>query len=137
MDRLLDGERFGPAHLRTPAVARVVIAALHAGGVADYHLHAWVLMPNHAHFLITPRIDPSVAFRRLKGVSAREANKLLNLTGRPFWQRESYDHLVRDPDEFRRIENYILENPVRAGIARTAAEYPWSSGFGGLKPSAG
>jgi len=63
--------------------------------------------------------------RRLKGASAREANRLLGQTGQPFWQDESYDHRVRNRDQFRRIENYILQNPVRAGLARSAEEYPW------------
>ena len=61
---------------------------------------------------------------RLKGASAREANRLLGLTGQPFWQDESYDHLVASQEEFERIENYILQNPVRAGIARVEEEYP-------------
>jgi putative transposase len=94
-------------------------------------------MPNHVHLLLTPKIETSIALRKLKGTSAREANKLLGLTGQPFWQGESYDHLVRSPEEFERIENYILQNPVRAGLARVPEEYPWSSGFRGLKPAAG
>src|SRR5438445_11938180 len=55
--------------------------------------------------------------RRLKGTSARESNKLLVQTGRPFWQDESYDRLVRNANEFQRIESYILQNPgaSRAG----------------------
>ena len=106
---------------------------------ADYELHAWVVMPNHVHLLITPRVDVPILLRRLKGVSAREANQLLGQTGQPFWQDESYDHLVRDADEFQRIEKYILQNPVRAGLARSAEEYPWCSvsKTGGLKPAAG
>ena len=71
--------------------------------------------------------------------TAREANKLLGQTGRPFWQDESYDHLVRGTEEFYRIERYILENPVRAGLAQSAEDYPWFgvSSRGGLKPAAG
>ena len=137
MDRLLDEERAGPAYLRIPAVARVVIASIRKGAPADYRWHTWVVMPNHIHLLLTPNVEPSVALRRLKGASAREANKLLGLTGQPFWQSESYDHLVRSQEEFEHIENYILQNPVRAGLARYEEEYPWSSVSGGLKPSAG
>jgi putative transposase len=63
----------------------------------------------------------------------------LGRTGQPFWQDESYDRLVRNADEFHRIENYIVQNPVRAGLARSAEEYQWSSisRFGGLKAAAG
>ena len=103
----------------------------------DYELHAWVVMPNHAHLLVTPRVDVPLLLRRLKGVSARQANKLLGQTGQPFWEDESYDHLVRDANEFHRIENYIVQNPVRAGLAQSAREYPWCNVWVGLKPSAG
>jgi REP element-mobilizing transposase RayT len=120
-----------------PAVANVVIASIHKGAPGDYLLHTWAVMPNHVHLLLTPKIAPSVAMRRLKGGSAREANALLGLTGVPFWQDESYDHLVRSQQQFERIESYILENPVRAGLARVLEEYRWPSGFGGLKPAAG
>ncbi len=65
--------------------------------------------------------------RQLKGATARQANKLLHRAGKPFWQHESYDRLVRDAEEFRRIDNYIVRNPVRAGLAVRPEEYPWSS----------
>jgi hypothetical protein len=79
MDRLLDEERVGPTYLRIPAVANVVMASIRKG----------------------------IALRRLKGASARESNALLGLTGQPFWQGESYDHLVRSPKEFERNKDYI------------------------------
>ena len=131
MDRLLDEGRVGPTWLRMPAVENVVIAAIRKGTPGDYVLHTWVVMPNHVHLLLTPKIEPSVALRRLKGASARAANELLGLTGQPFWQDENYDHLVHSQAEFERIENYILQNPVRAGLARVEEEYPWSSGSAG------
>ena len=96
-------------------------------------------MPNHVHLLLTPHIEPSEVLRRLKGASAREANRLLGLPGQSFWQDESYDYLVRGQEEFERMENYILQNPLRVGLARSEEKYPWSSIFdrGGLKPAAG
>ena len=96
-------------------------------------------MPNHVHLLITPQVEVPALLGRLKGASARESNKLLGQTGRPFWQDESYDRLVRKANESQRIESYILQNPVRAGLARSAEEYPWSSISrpSGLKPAAG
>ena len=127
MDRLLDEYRNGPTFLRIPDVAQILAARIRQAADLDYDLHAWVLMPNHAHLLITPRIDLPILMHRLKGASAREANHLLGQTGRPFWEDESYDHLVRNADEFHRIEQYILENPVRAGLARSTGEYPWCS----------
>ena len=52
---------------------------------------------------------------------------MLSQAGKPFWQEESYDHLVRNGRELERIRNYIEENPVRAGLVRNACEYRWSS----------
>ena len=52
---------------------------------------------------------------------------MLGLTGRPFWQDESFDRLVRNDAEFERIVDYIERNPVMAGLAATPEEYPWSS----------
>ena len=102
-----------------------------------FRLDGLVVMPNHVHLLITPKIALSEIMRRLKGSSAREANKSLGRLG-TFWQEESYDHLVRSDVEFGRIKSYILENPVKAGLVRSAEEFRWSSGYegGGLKPAA-
>ncbi len=126
MDRLLDAARSGPRHLAIPGVAGLVSECIRFGGIRDYDLHAWVVMPNHVHLLITPRTEVSGFLRRLKGFTARQSTALLDLTGQDFWQEESYDHLVRTPEEFKRIEMYILNNPVRAGLARSIEEYPWS-----------
>ena len=55
--------------------------------------------------------------RLLKGSTARECNKLLNRSGK-FWQHESYDHVVRDDKELKRIVKYVLNNPVKAGLCK-------------------
>ena len=139
MDRLLDNYRSSPTYLRTPSIARCVIDAIQQGGSSSYTLHAWVVMPNHVHLLITPQTDVPMLLQKLKGSTARQANKWLDRTGSPFWQEESYDHLVRTTAEFVRIEKYIVLNPVQAGLVQSAEEYEWSSAAkcGGLKPAAG
>lgn len=123
---------------------RPEIAAMIAGAIerADaYDLHAWVVMANHVHHLITPKIDPSKITHSLKRFTAREASRILGVQG-AFWQDESYDRLVRDAEEFKRIARYIEWNPVRAGIVKTPEEYPWSSagrrqkGGAGFEPAA-
>ncbi len=129
MDRLLDQQRNGPMYLRMPEVAQVVSSRIHEGRNTDYVLHSWVIMPNHVHLLITPNVVVSKIMRSLKGATARQANQLLNRMGYPFWQDESYDHLVGSPEEFRKIGNYIVQNPVRAGLATSPEEFPWSSAF--------
>jgi hypothetical protein len=50
------------------------------------------------------------------------------------WQDESYDHLVRDDNEFWRIARYIENNPVTAGLAPTPEKYRWSSAWPPERP---
>ncbi len=131
MDRLLDEAQSGPTHLQIPAIAQLVVDAIIQGAVSDYLLHAWVIMPNHVHLLITPRVEVPHLLQKLKGTTARQANLHLHQTGTSFWQEDSYDHQVRNTEEFWRITNYIHQNPVRAGLASSPEEYPWSSAFVG------
>jgi REP element-mobilizing transposase RayT len=131
MDRLLDSEAAGPTYLRRPEIANLVAEAIccrdREGG--HYRLHAWVVMSNHVHVLVTPRVPVSTLMQSLKRFTAREANRVLNRTGQVFWQDESYDHLVRDGAEFGRIVSYIEMNPVRAGLVSMPEEFFWSSAW--------
>src|SRR5437762_3782894 len=84
-------------------------------------------MANHVHLLITPLVEVSKITHSLKRFTAREANRLLGFTGQPFWQDESYDHLVRQAGEFDRISLYVENNPVSAGLVTEPEDFPWSS----------
>jgi REP element-mobilizing transposase RayT len=128
MDRYLDTAREGPVFLRIPEVAQSVVEGSNAARQpAFYDLRAFVVMANHVHVLFRPRENASAALQWLKGTTAREANKVLARTGKPIWQRESYDHWARDGRQFERIVGYIENNPVKAGLVAEASEYPWSS----------
>ncbi|MGO4883348.1 MAG: transposase [Bryobacteraceae bacterium] len=128
MDRLLDAARTGPTSLKRPEVAQLVLNSLNYGSdMGQYDLHAWVIMSNHVHLLLTPHINVSNMLCSLKRVTARRANILLNQTGQPFWQDESYDHLVRNGEEFGRIQRYIENNPVKAFLVASPELYKWSS----------
>ncbi|HEV2198209.1 MAG TPA: transposase [Bryobacteraceae bacterium] len=107
----------------------MVVEAIHhnADVLGRYALHAFVVMPNHVHLLLSPRISVPQITRALKGYTAKRANQALALTGNPFWQRESYDHLVRNQAEWERVKFYIEQNPVRAGLVKEAGQYCWSS----------
>ena len=84
-------------------------------------------MANHVHLLATPLVEVPKLTQSLKRFTAREGNRILGLTGQPFWQDESYDRVVRDEPEFRRIARYIEMNPVKAGIVSTPEQFLWSS----------
>jgi putative transposase len=130
MDRYLDTHRGGPQWLGIPEITKVVEDSLRH---PDCALHAYAIMPNHVHVLLTPRIALPKLMQYIKGKSAREANKILGVSGKPFWQHESYDHLVRTPEEFSKIQAYIEANPVKAGLAATPEAYRWSSAWSGWR----
>jgi hypothetical protein len=90
-------------------------------------VHAFVVMPNHVHMLVTPSVVATRWLGPLKGFTSYQANELLGTLGRPSWQDESYDHLVRDGVEFERIRVYIQQNPVTAGLVIAAERFQWSS----------
>ena len=128
MDRYLDTTRVGPMFLLRPEVASLVVEALRRGAAAGlYDLRAFAVVSNHVHVLLLPRQGASRVLQWIKGTTAREANLALDRTGQPFWQRESYDHWVKDEREMRRITAYIESNPVTAGLAAEPSQYRWSS----------
>lgn len=127
MDRLLDNARTGPLYLRQTEIASMVVEAIRYRDKTQYDLHKYVVMGNHVHLLITPLATVSKLMQSLKWFTAREGNRMLGLTGRPFWQEESYDRIVRDATEFRRIGRYIEMNPVKAGMVAEPEDFLWSS----------
>jgi putative transposase len=129
MDRILDAARRGPVFLRQPDIADLVAAALQEGEsrFQRYQLHSYVVMPNHVHVLVTPYVVSTRWLGPLKGFTAYRANQILGRSGGPFWQDESYDHLVRSKAEFQRIRTYIERNPATAGLVVEAEQFRWSS----------
>ena len=129
LDSALDKCSTGPFWLKDPRVATSVVQTIHRGeSVLGYFvLHAFVLMPNHVHLLITPKISLPRITNGIKGTSSHQANSILSREGQPFWQDESFDHWVRSPKEFGKIRAYIENNPVSAGLVRTPQDWPWSS----------
>jgi len=136
-DRALDTAKDGPLWLKDQRVADLVAAALNQGEM-EYRLYerfAWVIMPNHVHVVMRPARPLPVVMRWIKGSTARTANMILNRTGNPFWQYETYDHCVRTNDELNRINRYVERNPVRAGLTPAIEDWRWSSASAGRRPT--
>lgn len=81
-------------------------------------LDAFVIMPNHIHAIIiltaglSPRASLSEIVRNLKTYSAKWINRLRRSPQAPVWQRNYYEHIVRDNQEWEAIREYIRNNPV-------------------------
>ena len=103
-----------------------------------YKLHAFVLMPDHLHVLITPEIETTIekAMQMIKGGSAHRmgAEKPQAF---PIWHRGFHDRWIRDADQFWKAKTYIEQNPVKAKLFESVESYPWSSAAGkiALDPS--
>jgi REP element-mobilizing transposase RayT len=128
VDRYLDCGH-SACHLRRPACAEVVVGALKFFDGQRYQLQAWVIMPNHVHVVVWPAPPHTLSeiLHGWKSFTAHEINKLLTEKAVPFWQSESYDHLIRDDDDLHRCSNYVWMNPVNAGLCAEAHLWPWSS----------
>ena len=120
MDRLLDTACTGPLFLRIPEIASMITDAIYHRDQCSYQLHAFVVMPNHVHLLITPLEPVSKMMQSLKRfISVEDGTGFWGSPGSPSGQDESYNRLVRDEREFERTLHYIESNPVTAGLAAT------------------
>jgi putative transposase len=89
-----------------------------------FKLHAFVIMPDHLHLLITPAPDVSLekSVQFIKGgFSFRLKSK------REVWERSFNEVQIRSAEKFDACKRYIEENPLRAGLVKSAAEYAFSS----------
>lgn len=66
-----------------------------------------------------------------KQFTSRRAKPLVGLGEEVFWQRESYDHWIRNDEEKGRIRRYVRNNPVTAGLCAAPEDWQWSSAWQG------
>jgi REP element-mobilizing transposase RayT len=112
-----------------PALTSSIIAFTTNG--KKHNLYAAVIMPDHAHLLLTPLADQTgwpfslaTILKLIKGTSARSANKIMGTEG-PVWQEESFDHVLRSDESMTQKLEYIRQNPVRKGLVAHPDSYPW------------
>jgi REP element-mobilizing transposase RayT len=119
---------YGECHLKDPRIAELVQNSFLFFDPERYRLSAWVIMPNHAHMLLTPCAGQqlSAILHSLKSYTANEANKLAGRKGH-FWQPESFDRYVRNAIHFARVIAYIENNPVKAHLCSNPEDWPYSS----------
>ncbi len=87
--------------------------------------YAYCFMPDHVHLLLggeegTDLIKLIKQFKQHSGYSFKKA------TGNRLWQKSYYDHILRKEEDMVEVVRYILENPIRKGLAKQAEEYLFS-----------
>jgi len=109
------------------AVAAAVIAKLreHATRMG-VPLHAYCVMPDHVHLVLSPSATCDIIrfVGEFKNLAQRAAWQ--HGVAGAFWQAGFWDHFVRRDEQAATVIRYVLDNPVRGGLAGDASEYPFS-----------
>jgi putative transposase len=82
---------------------------------------AYCLMPTHLHVVLHNQGGKNIvhAIRNFK-------QRTHHQVGRSLWQRSFYDHFIREDEDLRLAMEYVVNNPVRAGLVPDANDFPWS-----------
>jgi REP element-mobilizing transposase RayT len=93
----------------------------------DWNIGRYVIMPNHVHFFCAPgneSPDLSIFIKFWKEWTSKKIKKYYGIEGH-VWQREFFDHLLRNEESYMQKWDYVFNNPVRAGLVKEADEWPW------------
>lgn len=110
-EKMLDNG-YGQCILRRPEIREIVEKTIMFKDGTDYRVISYVIMPNHVHLLLllAPGRLTHAIMHSIKSYSSSQIKKLHPVTG-SVWQRESYDHIVRNLDELEHCIAYIRANP--------------------------
>jgi putative transposase len=99
----------------------------------QFRLHAFVVMPEHVHLLLTPANDLTIerAIQLVKGGFSHAFG--LEFRRVEVWQRGFTDHRIRDAEDLARHRDYIHQNPVKRRMVKRAEEYRYCSAYPGFK----
>lgn len=118
-----------PISLAQPEIANLIKEVLLYHNGQRYDLYAYCIMPNHVHVIIqlSPQLDgnpfplPKIT-QSWKRHSSMKIKMLLNISD-SVWQAESYDHVIRNEKELSYYLEYILDNPVKAGLVNMPQDW--------------
>jgi REP element-mobilizing transposase RayT len=139
IDTYLDAGH-GSCDLQEPEIAACVVDTWRRFDGERYRLLEWVVMPNHCHVLIEQLegVPLGKIVLSWKNYTARFINVHRGRTGvrrtqtQPrmrsrVWQREYWDRFIRDERHFEAVKDYIVMNPVKAGLVEKPEDWFWSS----------
>ena len=128
IDGLLHQYSNSPKYLQENKITEITANSLQYYDDEEYDLISYCIMPNHVHCILklnkkSRRLDKIL--QSIKRYSATKSNNILNRKGQ-FWQHESYDYIIRNEQELENIVNYILYNPVKAGLVKYPEDWQWN-----------
>jgi len=87
----------------------------------------YCLMPDHLHFLVSPRQDGISVLTFADQYKGKATNNSWTLGWKgKLWQPRYFDHIVRREESLVAIDEYLLNNPVRKGLVEKAEDWQWS-----------
>ena len=119
--------------------ARLMLSTIDHYEGTGYKLHAYVIMPDHLHLIITPSESVEKSVQLVKGGFSFRVKKELEWNGE-IWQPGFTDHRIRDEEDWARHMEYIRTNPIDARLVKDSLPYEFM-GFPdcnfprGLKPT--
>lgn len=143
-EKVLETEKYCEYFLKNKKIAQIVADSIIFYDDNKYKLIAYTIMSNHVHLIIKPiwkaasKTEKNDSFllddapytiskimQNIKKYSAKEANSILRNQGQ-FWQRENYDHIIRDENELYRTVEYVLNNPLKARLVDNIEDWKWN-----------
>jgi putative transposase len=104
-----------------PALEQFRQSALHHG----FAVLAYCFMPDHLHLLCEARTESSDLVAFVHEATQRTGYSFTRSNGTRLWQRGFYDHVLRVEERVLAVVQYIVTNPIRAGLAQRLGEYPF------------
>jgi REP element-mobilizing transposase RayT len=98
----------------------------------EFDVYAYCFMPDPLHLLAGGRSDNSYLidfvkdFKQRTGYWFRNVRRGLKASPTVLWQRSYHDHILRSTEATRETAEYVLFNPVAAGLVSSPDEYPYS-----------
>ena len=114
---------------KKPETVQLCLSALsETASLHHMDVLAYCFMPDHLHLLVQARDDGSFlrfmkAFKQISGYRYRRSAM------QPLWQKGYYDHVLRREEDVNQVAEYIMHNPVRAGLVDSPGKYPSSGGI--------
>lgn len=119
-------QRFGAS----PRFTRWLIVRLQNHSEAcRFFIHAYCIMPDHTHVLAAAASDDSNLVKFVESFKQETGRAFAHRAHRRLWQVKYYDRILRSSDAVDRVAWYIWMNPVRQGLCRAPADYPFLGSF--------
>ena len=118
----------GPVFFESKDYAAYAYWLKESGQRYEIEIHAFVLMTNHVHLLVTPKVAENISLF-MQFIGRRYVPYINHKYGKSgtLWEGRFKSSLVHAEEYFLSVMRYIELNPVRAGMISSPSEYRWSS----------